>query len=256
MASFGPPPESNVLSYPGISGNRFNPVEAGKVWAECIQMEKNSGYVHRMLDTHGKLGLHSEWACDISRKDGLMPSYESLEEVDYMIGWKKNKFGARQQPDIRHLIPALAKGLKKRTRHKIIDDLELGGNICFGGFDDLDDDRPAPTARSQARSQRSVACSASAPSLAPARNPPPPQGARPPQRTAPPSRGGGSAIAALSQTAPASFGLPALKAKSALSMASRSSLRQDTSRRDRIASLVCSEVNSQCSNLLDKRRRQ
>jgi len=243
MGSFGAPPDSNVLSYPGISGNRFNPVEAGRVWAECIKGEQNSGYVHRMLDTHGKLGLPQAWAQDMTRKDGLMPSYESLDEVYYMTGWKKNKFGATRQPDIRQFIPALAKGMKnkqKRPRRKFDDELS--------SIADSDFDCPPRTACSQARSQRSLktplpkerlSCSASAPSLAPARAPPPPS-------TPPPAT-----QRLMSSTAPSAFGLPSLKANGELSTA-RSSLRKG--QKDRIASLVCSEVHSQCSDLVGKTR--
>jgi hypothetical protein len=243
MASFGPPPESNVLSYPGISGNRFDPVSAGKIWGEAIKREKDIGYLHRVLDQHGKLGLDERWAKDMSRKDDLMPSHGSLEDVYYMTGWKLDKYGRSQQPDIRHLIPALAKIKgQKKVRKKVVDDLELTWS---------------PRSEfSQAGSQR-LAYSASAPSMAVARDPPPPATPAPAtgrqQRGAPPTPSVRS-VTAMSRTAPGGFGLPVLNANDELGE-SRSSVRKGTSRRYKIASLVCSEVNSQCSAALGTRLR-
>lgn len=248
MASFGPPPESNVLSYPGISGNRFDPISAQKCWAEVIKTEQNSGYVHRMLDGHGKLGLPQAWALDRSRRDGILPNYESIDEVYYMTGWKQNKFGASQQPDIRHLIPALRKAKKpKKERRHFDDDLRCpvpGMNMDY---------RPQSSAPSEARSQRSSTSafrkdlkSASAPSLQAAAAPSPP--ADPPplsRRLHTPAL----SAAALSQGARSPVALRPLGPKSQASSLRSSVLKED--RTKKIASLVCTEVASQCSEVMD-----
>lgn len=272
MAAFGPPPESNVLSYPGISGNRFDPMSAMKVWAEVIKGEKESGYVHRMLESKGKLGLPDEWAHDLSRRDGILPNYESLDEVYYMTGWKKDKFGRSEQPDIRHLIPALRRsdkeGFMKKKKHQRFDD-----GLTWEPYSaQIDLYRPA-SALSESRSHRSSATplrkellsrNASAPSLAVAAAPPltpaPPVSASRRQQRAAPSTPALS-VAALSRT------LPAMRANSELST-NRGSLRGGSrrdsagsrrdsagSRRDKITSLARSEVSSQCSELLGRTMR-
>lgn len=99
MASFGPPPENNALSYPGISGLHFNPVEAQKVYAEGVKKEKELRYVHSYLDAYDKLGLDEAWANDVSRGAGLMPDYESLGEVYKRLGWEKLPNGRVIAPD-------------------------------------------------------------------------------------------------------------------------------------------------------------
>jgi len=231
MVSFGPPPESNVLSYPGISGNRFDPVSAGKIWAEVIKTEKDAGYVHRTLDGHGKLNLPPEWALNVRQKNDIMPNLESLDDAYYLSGWQLDKFGRSKQPDIRKFIPALSKGTKKTKKKKRrVDDLELTWSNCG---------TPRSALPSEPRSHRSLTTpmrkellsqSASAPSLVVAAAPPPPAtpppGTRRQQRTAPPTP---ALSVAMSQTAPATFELPALRANSELS-GSRGSLRRGSSR--------------------------
>jgi len=80
MVFFGKPPDKNfaALSYPGVSGSRFNPLEANRIWGECVKKEKEGRYVHGLLDAHNKLGLDEKWAKDVSRRDGLLPDFESL----------------------------------------------------------------------------------------------------------------------------------------------------------------------------------
>lgn len=256
MTAWGPAPEMNAPPYPGVSGVKFNPVEASKVWAEMLKTESNAGYIHRTMDGLGKLGFDERWACDMSQRNDLMPSYQGLTDAYYMTGWQKNKFGAKKQPDIMHMVPALKamiKPRKKRGKQKFDDRLS-----SFAGSAWEDSPRSvvskAPSLRSLAKSMpRDGLGTVSAPSLTPARDPPPPsnppQVSRRQQTPAPPmrlSRG----VDAMSRTAPASFALPNLTAKIELSTAG-SRLSNDD-RRNKIASLVCSEVNSQCSAALQK----
>jgi len=247
------------MAYPGISANRFNPLEAGRVWAECIKVEKDAGYVHRTLDGAGKLGLPRAWAQDKSRRDGLLPSYESLDEVYYMTGWKKNKVGATQQPDIRHLIPALRPAKKDKKPRRIFDD-DLRHHDPFA---EEVAGRPPSSALSLSSSHRSLKTplrrqlkshNASAPSLPATPAPAPPDG--PPsatsrQYTAPPT----PAYSAVSRRTASAAGLPGLGPRSELSTA-RSNRTGRTGRSSvvsqKIAELVSSEVNSQCSQWLDK----
>lgn len=264
MVFFGKPPESDVLSYPGISGKRFNPVEAGKCWGEALATEKASGYVHRMLDAHGKLNLPAAWAQDVSRSNGFMPSYESLDEAKYILGWKSDKFGRSFQPDIRQYVPALRQHKVKKVREKKVRDLDVMSEA------DVD----ANCQRSW-KPRESLARSASEPGVVadptvhwtsrlasvPLPDSPPPN-SRSQTRIAPPTVGSqkraapstaARSVAAMSQASPAAFGLPTLRTGSERSY-SQSSL-QKGSRRDKIASLVCNEVSSQCSDLLDGSRR-
>jgi len=249
------------MVYPGISSNRFNPLEAGKVWAEAIKSEKDAGYVHRTLDSHGKLGLPQAWAQDVSRRDGILPSYESLDEVYFMTGWKKNRVGASEQPDIRHLIPALRKGKKEKKPRRIFDD-DLRYHDPFA-VDAAS--RPFSSTPSASRSHRSSTTplrrqlqshNASAPSLPATPAPAPPAG--PPsatsrQHTAPPT----PALSTLSRRTTSAAGLPDLGPRSELSTARSSLLRDNRSSRSsvvsqKIAALVSSEVDSQCSQWLDR----
>jgi len=106
MCSFGNPPESKTpaLSYPGISGKHFNPVEAQRVYAESVRKEKEGRYVHSYLDAHGKLGLDEKWANDGSRGDGLMPDYESLSGVYAQLGWQVLPSGQVIAPDPKKMV--------------------------------------------------------------------------------------------------------------------------------------------------------
>lgn len=116
MCSFGPPPPRDApLSYPGISGRRFNPVEAQKVYGESLKKEKEAGYVHRVLDSLDKLGLDEEWANDVSRGDGLMPDYESLGEVYHKLGWQVLQNGRAVAPDANKLVKRRRKSREKRA---------------------------------------------------------------------------------------------------------------------------------------------
>lgn len=249
------------MAYPGISSNRFNPLEAGRVWAETIKHEKESGYVHRTLDGHGKLGLPRAWAQDKSRRDGLLPSYESLDEVYYMTGWKKNKVGAFEQPDVRHLIPALRKAKKDKKPRRIFDD-DLRHHDPFGADPS---GRPFSSAPSVSSSRRSLTTplrrqlksqNASAPSLPATPAPAPPNGLPSPtsrQHTAPPT----PAYSAVSRRTASAAGLPGLEQRSELGTARSSLLRDNRSSRSsvvsqKIAALVSSEVNSQCSKWLEE----
>lgn len=115
MAYFGDPPEQKVaaFSYPGVSARNFNPVEAQKCWAVAIKREKQGRYLHGMLDAHNKLGLDEKWACDVSRRDGLLPDYESLKDVYKTLGWTVDKKSGRVfQPDLDKIL----KTKKKRSR--------------------------------------------------------------------------------------------------------------------------------------------
>jgi len=116
MGYFGKPPDRTkpALSYPGVSGSRFNPLEANKVWLECIKKEKEGRYVHGLLDAHNKLGLDKEWGTDVSRKDGLMPSYESLDEVYRRLHWGKTAMGRGIPPDPQKVIYGRRKSRGKR----------------------------------------------------------------------------------------------------------------------------------------------
>jgi hypothetical protein len=117
MCSFGKPPDSKVpaQSYPGISGSRFNPVEANKVWLECLRREKEGRYVHSYLDAHNKLGLDPEWANDVSRGDGLMPDYESLSGVYNRLGWKTLENGQVVAPDPEKLMKRRRRAQERKT---------------------------------------------------------------------------------------------------------------------------------------------
>lgn len=276
MVSFGAPPESNELSYPGISGKRFDPISAQKCWADVIKTENNAGYVHRVLDGKGKLGLPEAWAKDVSRNNGMLPSYESLDEVYYMTGWKQNKFGASEQPDVNHLIPAMRKVAAERKKNKkpkrervsdLIDIWEETGitrdpprTKCSVRSLVMDNGYSVPvrdTGTATPMRKELLSRSSSAPGLvAPAAPAPPPHahyraspplapppGVRTQQRAAPPTPA--LSVAAMSQT------LPSMRARSVMSGSSRASVR-----RDKIASLVSSEFTAQCSEALAKLRRQ
>lgn len=245
--SFGAPPESNVLSFPGISGNRFDPVAAGKCWTEVIKSEQEKGYIHRMLETHGKLQLPPAWAL-YDYKNAFMPGHESQADAYYMTGWQKNKFGATKQPDISHLIPALRKEKEKARKLKAAKGKRVYEELLGDPFGDsfgtcsaelLSQARPQSSAPSEARSARQgLVSSASAPRLAPARAPPPPG--------APPPGNRSQSVAAMSQTAPpGGFGLPTLRAKGEFN-SSRAQRK-----REKVAALVSAEVSSLCSHLLD-----
>jgi len=86
-----PDPSRPAQLYPGISAARFNPLEAGRCWAEAIKKEKELRSVHQYLDAHGKLGLPDEWAKGRRPKDDLMPGYDSIEAAYKMLGWKQHK---------------------------------------------------------------------------------------------------------------------------------------------------------------------
>jgi len=249
--SFGAPPESNVLSFPGISGNRFDPVSAGKCWAAVIKSEQDKGFIHRTLDGHGKLGLPPAWS-HYDYKNALMPGFESQADAYYMTGWKKNKFGATEQPDISHLIPALrkekarqkeAKKLKKKRVYEELLGDPFGTSYGTCSAELLSEARPQSSAPSEARSaRRGLVSSASAPRLVPERAPPPPG--------APPPGNRSRSVAALSQTAPpGGFGLSKLRAKGEFN--SSSSSVRESRRREKVAALVSAEVSSLCSHLLD-----
>jgi hypothetical protein len=250
--AFGKPPESDALSYPGISGNKFDPISAMKCWSEVIKNEKNSGYVHRVLDSHGKLNFPREWAHDLSRKNACMPNYESIDEAYTMAGWKLDKYGRSQQPDVRYLIPALRKELKvskkeKKQRRKFDD--ELGSHLDF-----------SPRSVASSRSYRSLATplrkdllsrGTSAPSVAlvasPAPPATPPPGSRRQQRTMPSTPA--LSVAARSTSTLGSLALPHVNSKGERT-SSIGSMRRGSSR-GRIAALVRSEVTSQCSEFMD-----
>lgn len=112
--SFGPPPESNELSYPGISGKRFNPVEAQRCYAESVRKEKEGRYVHMYLDMHGKLGLDEAWANDVGRGSGIMPDYESLSGVYGQLGWKVLASGRVVPPDPKKMVKRRKKSRQKK----------------------------------------------------------------------------------------------------------------------------------------------
>jgi len=120
MTSFGPSDiKSTAFSYPGIFASRFNPVEAQKVWSECLKKEKEGRHVHSYLDSHGKLGLDAKWAKDVSRTSGLMPDYESLSEVYQRLGWKILPNGRVIQPDLDELARLERKsGERKAALHR------------------------------------------------------------------------------------------------------------------------------------------
>lgn len=125
MCSFGPPPESKVapLSYPGISGKKFNPVEAQRVYAESVRKEKEGRYVHSYLDAYGKLGLDENWANDASRGDGLMPDYESLSGVYAQLGWQVLASGRVVPPDPKKIV---RRGKKPKERKSAWHQREAG----------------------------------------------------------------------------------------------------------------------------------
>lgn len=106
-----------MLSYPGISGTRFNPIEAQRVWGECLKKEKEGRYVHSYLDAHHKLELDEKWANDVSRGDGLMPDYESLDEVYNRLGWKVLANGRVIAPDPAKIVNRHRRKSRQRKTH-------------------------------------------------------------------------------------------------------------------------------------------
>merc|ERR1719487_1009404 len=94
-SSPGRPPDH----YPGISGSRFNPSEASRLWYDCILKEKQSRSIHQYLDAHGKLGLPKEWAMPWNPKDDVIPGKQSLEAAYRKLGWKTNPVGRAIPPD-------------------------------------------------------------------------------------------------------------------------------------------------------------
>lgn len=120
MVVFGNPPEKNLvaLSYPGVSGSRFNPLEANRIWGECVHKEKEARYVHGLLDAHDKLGLDEKWGKDASRRNGLLPDYESLQEVYRRLGWKVSSLGKVIPPDPHKIIGRRRKSCRSSSKHR------------------------------------------------------------------------------------------------------------------------------------------
>lgn len=120
MVFFGNPPDKNVtsLSYPGVSGSRFNPLEANRIWGECVKKEKEGRYVHSLLEAHHKLGLDEKWGKDASRRNGLLPDYESLQEVYSRLGWKVTSLGKVVPPDPHKRIANKRKSSHPSSKHR------------------------------------------------------------------------------------------------------------------------------------------
>merc|ERR1719369_1105730 len=114
MASFGPPVE-NEPPYPGVSGVRFNPVEASKIWAEALKKEKELRYVHQVLDAHNQLGLDEKWAKGIGGKACHLPGSSSLESAYKKLGWKRLDNGRSFAPDPDRQIRKHNEAVRKRA---------------------------------------------------------------------------------------------------------------------------------------------
>lgn len=119
MVNFGAPPDPArpPNPYPGVSGTRFNPVEAQKCWAVAVRKEKESRNVHQLLDAHNKLGLDEKWARGTRLKADILPGRESLQRAYKKTGWKQvGRNGRLVAPDPHKLI---AQKTQKKRQHNV-----------------------------------------------------------------------------------------------------------------------------------------
>mmetsp|Transcript_55473 Transcript_55473/g.164929 ORF Transcript_55473/g.164929 Transcript_55473/m.164929 type:complete len:205 (+) Transcript_55473:59-673(+) len=84
---FGSPPDPNVPAphFIGVSGTKFNPVDASYVYTQMIRKEKDARSIAQHLES--RLDLTRSSKCDLIAGDSI-PGYTSLASMHKRLGYK------------------------------------------------------------------------------------------------------------------------------------------------------------------------